>query len=259
MRLCGHIQDPFDGRDYDFLASSLYAAAPLITSADIDLRPFCPPVANQIANNCCAHATSTAAFATASCAWHPIKKPSVAFLYSVARLIGDPPRRPGEPRLTDWGSGLRFMFEGMGRWGLIAEERWQEWFENINTVPPDDCWREGENATIEAYYRIPDGPSASDGVLAALQRGYFPVFAMLVDERWSQIGREVWDEPGGKALGWHAMVVVGYSATLDAFLVMNSWGRDFGFDGGFAWLSRRAMNERTVDKWVIDCLPGAVS
>lgn len=256
MILCGHIRDPVDPRDYVFVESQLYAASPIVTGVDVDLRSFCPPVVQQIASNCCAHATSSAAYATASFGATPIKKPSVAFLYAVARLLGDPPREPGQPRLADSGSGLRFMFAGMGKWGLIAEDRWLE--DKVNVVPPDDCWREGENATIASYYRIPDGPGAADGVLAALRRGYFPVFAMLTDEKWLGIGAAVWDEPGGKAIGWHAMVVVGYSSTLDAFLVMNSWGKEFGV-GGFAWLSRRAMNTVTIDKWVIDCVPGAVS
>ncbi len=38
----------------------------------------------------------------------------------------------------------------------------------------------------------------------------------------------------GKALGGHAMVIVGYDDTRNAYRIMNSWGTDWG-DNGFMW------------------------
>jgi len=257
MILCGHIPDAPDERDRRFEVSPLRFRPPLVSSVEgIDHTRYLPPVATQIANNCCGHATAAAAYATAFFASRSIARPSVAFAYSVSRL--KEPRVPGHPRLIDRGCSLRNMFKGLGEWGLIADERWPEVAETVDVIPPDDCFREGEAARVSAYYRIPDGPGASLQLLSALRRGLFPVFAMIVDSDYAAIGDGVYVEPGGTSLGGHAQVVAGFSPELDAFLVRNSWGRGFGVDGN-AWVASSFMDRGTFDKWVIEVTPAEVA
>lgn len=260
----GHVPDPFDPRDRDFGSSDRAGAAPLVGSDDVDLRHLLPPIRSQIANNCCGHASAAAAIALAALDGQTIESPSVAFLYAIARLLGDPPKKPGEPKLTDWGCGLRYMFKGMsGRTlldsrgmthglGLIAESLWPEVPETVNAVPPVDCFREGENATIESYSRIPDGAGTPDGLRAALRRHRCPTIAMVVDEKFRDTGKAVYAAPGGTVLGGHAMLVVGYSKILDAFLLRNSWGADWFGDEGYAWISSSVAARLSFDKWVIE-------
>lgn len=255
MILTGHRRDEPDDRDIPFRDSEIVAGVNLGGDGDIDKRNYLGEVRNQLANNCCAHGASASAAATALASGHPIMSPSRNFLYAVARLLGEPPVL-GQPRLIDHGCGLRFMFRGMSKegWGLIPEAYWPETIETVNRVPPDDLFRAGEGATIGAYYRIPDGSGAADQIRAALKLGHFPVFAMTVDDKWAQIERGVWDSPGGKSIGGHAMLFCAYSKQLDAFLVMNSWGLDFG-DAGFAWLSARAAERYIFDCWVVQVTP----
>lgn len=259
MILCGAIPDERDDRDFAFETSPILSGSgDLVTSDDIDLRRFCSPVGKQIASNCCGHATRESAFATAAASGGPIELPSAAFLYSVARLQAVPLQARSGPRLIDRGSSLRLMFKGMARWGLVAERRWPESPETTNAVPPDDCFREGENATIAAFYRIADGPGAAEGIRAALRRLYFPVFGMFVDVAYEQIGAKVYRAPGGLLRGGHAQVIVGYSRALDAFLVKGSWGTGFG-DEGYFWIAASFMEAATWDKWVIEIAPAVIS
>jgi len=257
ITLCGHIPDAPDPRDRRFDASPLLRLASVYMPGDaIDLRPHLPPVTAQIARNCCGHATAAAAYGTAAIAGRPIARASAPFAYSVSRL--KEPRVPGQPRLIDRGCSLRNMFRGLGEWGLVSDERWPEVPETIDVIPPDDCFRAGEGARVSAYYRIEDGPGASVGLLGALRRGLLPVFGMVVDSTYAEIGDGVYTEPGGDVLGGHAQVVVGFSPGRDAFLVRNSWGRGFG-DEGHAWIAASFMDRATFDKWVIEVSPSEVT
>ena len=47
------------------------------------------------------------------------------------------------------------------------------------------------------------------------------------------------------------MILVGYSDRRQAFKVMNSWGTEWG-DGGFAWISYRAISKLSYQFFVID-------
>ncbi len=254
MILTGHIPDSYDERDLRFARSPILVGTAPITADDIDLRQFATPIVEQIANNCVGHATRDAAAMGAAADWRPIKLPSAAFPYTVARLLG---RHPGDD-IVDGGCSPRLAFKGLARWGLVAEERWPEVPETINTIPPDDCFREGESATISAYYRIADGAGSAAALRAALRRLRFPTFAMPVDEAFAEIGSRVYAAPGGKSFGWHDQVIVGFSKSLDAFLVKGSWGRDRG-DGGYFWIAASFVERATIDKWVIEIAPEAVS
>ncbi len=252
--LTGHIPDVPDARDLPFASSPIVASGAPITSDDIDLRAFATPIVDQLASNCVGHATRDSAAMVAAFVWRPIALPSCAFPYAVARMLAS---RPGTP-LVDVGCSPRLAYKGLARWGLVAEERWPETLETVNAIPPDDCFREGEGATISAYYRIADGPGSAAAIVAALRRGYFPTFAMPVDDSFVEIGANVYRQPTGTVLGWHDQVIVGYSKTLDAFLVKGSWGVDRG-DGGYFWIAAAFVERATIDKWVIEVAPEVVS
>jgi hypothetical protein len=239
--------------------------APLLGSTDnIDLRRYCSPIKDQIANDCCAHAAAEGAFAASVAVGVPIDFPSVLFLYTNARLLD------GQcDALVDAGTQLRLMFRSMcGRTvkdsrgnesglGLIRETDWPELSGAVNVVPPDDLYRGGENAVIKSYTRIDDGDASIDGLIGALRRGKFPTLAMVVDEAFADIGGGVYSAPGGSVLGGHAMLVVGYSSAAHAFLVRNSWGIGFGVDG-YCWIDQGFIANHTFDKWVTEITPEAL-
>lgn len=255
-----HLPELVDARDYRFTDSKILNAFRPLTGAssisyqeraeDIDL----PRV--QIAASCVGHSIRESAMLVAAIAGAPIESVSPLWPYTNARLIGevDLPRAPGAPRLVDWGCGLRYAIKGIRDQGFVLESAWPEVPDAINVVPPLDTYQAGEGATIEAFYRISDGPTASTEIVEALRRGYCPIMCMIVDAAFEQIGDGVYDQPGGKQLGGHAMTIVGYSAILDAFLVLNHWGRSFG-NHGYVWISAAFMNRGTYDKWVLQVAP----
>jgi len=273
--LTGHQVDPFDANDQSF-ASTARAASPVIVGStdNIDVRNHISftPIWDQQASDCCAHAAGEGVYAAAAADGHSISPPSRLFLYAIARLLGmltAPPTVP-RPPLEDVGCGLRFMFKGMsGRTfidangadvalGVIAESRWPEIAANVNVIPPDDCFRAGENAVIKSYSRIEDGAATPLGLLHALRRLRCPTLCFVVDQKFADVGSGVYDGPGGKVFGGHAMLVVGYSATQRAFLVRNSWGKGFGVDG-YAWVSEDFVARGTYDKWVTEVAPEVIS
>lgn len=94
---------------------------------------------------------------------------------------------------------------------------------------------------------------------AQLHAGYPVMVGALIDEGlWQLKKQQRWHKAGGKALGGHALVLVGYDEQRQAFKVMNSWGSDWA-DGGFGWIDyrhfRRVAREGYVAKDAVN-LPG---
>ncbi len=226
----------------------LSSAAPLGSDA-VDLRPDLPPVTQQLVQNCCAHALSVAAFLAAFFAGTPIPLSSVLWLYALAQLRA----RPRQP-LLDIGSSLGFMSDAVAEQGLVSESEWLESRENVGVVPPDDVFRSAAAVTIVKRHWLPDGAATSEALLAALRRQRASTVCCLVDEAFAAIGPGIYNIPGGRVIGSHAMLVVGYVPSIKAFIVRNSWGRDFG-DEGYALVSERFMNLSTYGKLVFDAGP----
>lgn len=80
----------------------------------------------------------------------------------------------------------------------------------------------------------------------------FPVMVgALVDGRFQALraGQKFTGTPGPQATG-HAMVVVGYSDSRQAFKLINSWGTGWG-DGGFGWVDYAAFRAMTREGYVV--------
>lgn len=99
------------------------------------------------------------------------------------------------------------------------------------------------------YYRLYDWWDDMEGnvtaVCASLAENHPVVFGMQLMESFRYVSDNGYysatqaerDNPGAYALGGHAMTIVGYDDNKNggAFLVVNSWGDDWG-DDGFFWL-----------------------
>lgn len=245
--LTGHRPDPLDPSDWRYQdhPERLGAKASDDVAREIDLRELFPPIRNQIAQNCTAHAVAAMLAANAKVRGLDVD-PSVLFLYAIA-ILEEAPRRP----LIDIGSGIRFMFRGMKGRGVTAEARWPELAENINVVPPDDAFIAAEENVIGDYYAIADGAEGPADAIAALKNGRPFSCAMVVNEAFAATRRGVYDGQGGKVIGPHCMVCVGYvPPPVDAFRLRNSWGPD-AHEDGYVLISRRVFALHTNSKWAL--------
>ncbi len=90
-----------------------------------------------------------------------------------------------------------------------------------------------------------------DDVKAQLQQNLPVVFTMGVPANFDDfLGSEVYssDQP---ATGMHAMALVGYDESRQAFRLINSWGRTWG-DGGYAWLAYDTFARLVIEAYVLE-------
>jgi len=245
----GHVIGPYKENELQYRDHPELAGAAAIASNDVDLRPDLPPIHTQLAQDCCAHATSTLAWVMAQVLRIALPfpgEPSVLHLYGNARLRA----RPREP-LRDEGSILAFMFEGAAEDGLVAEKDWPETVENIDAIPPDDVWRTAERAVLTGARKLSDGAGSVPELIAALRRRRPSTICMRVDERFGGIGADVYTSPGGLIVGSHCMLVVGYISSVRAFIIRNSWGESFG-DLGYALVHEDIVARLSYEKYTFD-------
>jgi hypothetical protein len=101
--------------------------------------------------------------------------------------------------------------------------------------------------------------AAPQEIKAHLNAGYPVAFGAITDEGLLHAGPGyIWKSVGGRQLGPHAMVLVGYDDNRNAFKLMNSWGTQWA-DGGYSWVDyaffRQVAREAYVAK---DAINGAV-
>jgi hypothetical protein len=117
---------------------------------------------------------------------------------------------------------------------------------------------EGDKARANGY-RIGEArrvrQDRPDDIKGELARGRPVVFGMLVGREFMKLrGTEIYDLPPSDAKGGHAMVLVGYDDSRQAFKVINSWGRQWG-DRGYGWISYRAFGAGTHSAFTVDGAP----
>jgi hypothetical protein len=80
----------------------------------------------------------------------------------------------------------------------------------------------------------------------------FPVpFLIQIDEGFDQLQYgQVYTGPSGRNLGNHAMIVVGYDDSKNAFKVLNSWGTNWS-TGGYCWISYSAFAQRVIEAYSV--------
>jgi len=93
-------------------------------------------------------------------------------------------------------------------------------------------------------------------VKAQLNAGYPVLIGVMADDGLIGLRRDaVWGAPSGTARGGHALPIVGYDDSKNAFRFMNSWGTGWP-DGGFAWVDytffRSVVREAFVAKNAAD-------
>jgi len=97
-----------------------------------------------------------------------------------------------------------------------------------------------------------------DDIKGEIARENPVVFGMDVSKSLQELRSEnIYDDTASERDGGHAMVIVGYSDSRQAFKVMNSWGTDWA-DDGFGWVSYRAVSMLSDRGFVMSVPPKPV-
>jgi C1A family cysteine protease len=120
---------------------------------------------------------------------------------------------------------------------------------SCGTQPTSAQRTEAAPYKISRYERV-SGFSTDD--LKRLLVGQSPiVIGATVDEGFADAdARFVWASRQGQNLGGHALVIVGYDNTRQAFKLMNSWGTGWG-DAGYSWLAYSYYDQVVFEAYLL--------
>ncbi|MFN3604162.1 MAG: C1 family peptidase [Leptonema sp. (in: bacteria)] len=124
------------------------------------------------------------------------------------------------------------------------------------TQPSVSVHNMAQKYKAKSFKRIPfDNLNA---IKAELAQGNPIIFGMVIDDNFYQLKSDVYDTPGGKQYGGHAMTLVGYDDNkrsplghIGAFKLINSWGTSWG-DKGYGWISYKTWMQLRPYVYVLD-------
>jgi hypothetical protein len=233
-------------------AANIQKLGAATSSAGFDFSAHIDEVQDQPNDDCVGEAIASERVIDNAIAGIPIARPSAFFPWTLARLLGS----PGKP-LVDEGCDMRLACAILAKHGYVPKSDWDSTPDNVLTVPPADLLAASEGAVSPSFYMINDADKTADGILEAGARGLCTKFAMVVTDAYANIGTGVYGEEAvddSKIIGGHAQLVIGFNTVLDAFLVLNSWSKDFG-NGGLAWIARRYMAQVAYGRLICDSIP----
>jgi len=224
----------------------------LYTSADfnpkklVDLREWDSDMEDQEnLGSCVGHAITTA-YEVMLRIQYPDKfvELSRLFVYYNARLLENSVNE-------DVGATMRKALKGTEKYGLCTEALWPYDPAKFTVEPPDKCYVDGLTRTVRNYRSLDNSED---------------MFKVLGDNTPVLIGCSVYDSfydvdinnpiiplptTNDNYAGEHAMCVLGYDLEKKLFLIKNSFGTSWGFEG-YAWLPFKYTKEQVFERWCFD-------
>lgn len=183
--------------------------------------------------------------------------------YAGGRQKGDP-----EAALVDVGSRPRDVFEFVLKHGLVAETRWKAGSGDVtvNTPVSLDLFQHGFDAKMTSYARV-YGSSLDllRNIAACISLGSPVGQAMPVDDSFDDPPTDGKTSIGtlrGSLRGSHYTMLTGWRRSTDYtgfdFLLKNSWGPSYGFNGR-VWITGGRLIQCASDFWRSVVAPEGVS
>lgn len=240
-------------RSYKLQLHTAYAAAP----PRVDLRPICPAVEDQGDLGACTanmfagliEANEIAsARADARKPVAPAVEVSRLFQYYATRLLGGTTKE-------DSGASIRDTIKAGARYGVLSEARWPYVTTKFTMKPPKACFAEALAHRVSSYHPVADGDIATMKSVLAQGKlvGFgFQVYASFLSAEVARTGKVPMPHPSEMPQGGHAVALAGYDEARQAFLVRNSWGRDWGLNG-YCWMPYAYVGkpDLATDFWVV--------
>ncbi len=238
--------DPADSRDLRMKASAPGAVSAATLPAKASLRPHVPPVRDQGAQGACTGfgtAYGAGTLARRDSAFETVYSPQ--FVYNLARAT------IGELHL-DEGAYIRDAVRAANKVGCARESDFPYYeLQDIQHAPPTPqamesarSWRLGEYRRCETL----------NDVRRALAAGQPVVFGFVCYQNLYAPGvanTGLIPEPGGAAIGGHAMMAAEYDDASRTVSGPNSWGRAWGGDGWFHLPYSYFESGKTNDMWAM--------
>jgi hypothetical protein len=198
----------------------------------VDLRPWMTPVEDQGAlGSCTANALAGALEYLVRRETGEHVDVSRLFIYFNQRLWDDSVRE-------DVGAAVCHGVRVLAKLGAPTERLWPYERNLFAVQPPERVYQAASRFRLKDWWSVPVERHAIEACLA----GGFPiVFGTRVTESFMKIGRDgMVPMPGANDRdddkhGRHALLLCGYDAGRQLFLIRNSWGTDWG-DGGYGYL-----------------------
>ncbi len=217
--------------------------------AAVDLRQWCSPIEDQgNLGSCTAHAGVGIIEYYERKAFGRHLDTSRLFLYKVTRNL--------MKLKGDTGAYLRKTMGAMVLFGVPPEEYWP-YTDNeklFDKEPPAFCYAFAQNYQTLKYFRHDPPKIKPEDLLGRLKtylsKGHPAMFGFTVYnsiEQAEKDGKIPFPSPRERIEGGHAVVAMGFDdkmkiknrygkvETTGAFLIRNSWGKDWG-EGGYGWL-----------------------
>jgi C1A family cysteine protease len=238
-----------DHRDLQFKATpKILKALP----ASIDLRPQMPPVFDQgDLGSCTANAACALVWYTGLKEGHPSVEPSRLFEYWNTRAIEGTTRE-------DSGASIRDSIKAMVQRGFAPEADWPYHIGKFKAKPPAIAYSDAKKNLIRQYHSVPQTAAQIKSALAQnlpVDFG-FTVYESFEGDAVASTGIVPMPSKNESVVGGHAVLIVGYDDSKNAYIVRNSWGSGWGIQGYCYMLYDYIHSQRLAsDFWVINAVP----
>src|SRR6185295_4839915 len=242
----GWIPDLPDQRDHLYAASAVHLAK---LPPKVDLRRKCPAPYDQGQLGSCT-ANAIAGAIQFDRMKQKLKKnfvPSRLFIYYNERVIEGTVQ-------SDSGAQIRDGIKSVAHDGDCPEKEWPYDIAKFAAKPVAGCYKDALRYKALTYQRVVQTLTQLKGCLAS---GYPFVFGFTVYESFesqtvAKTGTVPMPAASEQVLGGHAVLAVGYDDPSQRFIVMNSWGTDWGTHGFFTMpYSYLTDTDLSADFWTI--------
>ncbi|HTD35937.1 MAG TPA: C1 family peptidase, partial [Candidatus Limnocylindrales bacterium] len=166
---------------------------------------------------------------------------------------------------ADAGAYIRTTMGSLRLFGAPPERYWPFIIENINADPPAFAYAFASNFRAMSYYRYDPQGTPKAAVLQRIKTNLaakLPAmfgFYLFPSIAGATTGKIPFPSSTERPIGGHAIVAVGYDdsvtvpsaggrTTTGAFLIRNSWGREWG-EAGYGWLPYEYLLADMATDW----------